>query len=303
MPLQGRNPQAPQAPARGVVVGRFCIVLLALLFVPAAVAHVGPPDAPPEAFCIVVIEPLDGFRLLRVTVDEDLKAAAKQADWQAANVNGDGTLSPQEQEGFRAGSLRFWPGGLDMGNHSVYLQPGAPYTTFTAVRPVYATTWRHVGHGYYEDRVSSHSGVEQGAPVDFGQFETQAVREYGYHVSSPLSRMTLHGGANMTANLTTDTVRHEEGRPVIETVIVKAPEHWIITHIQGLGYNGTFDRIVNDASVQIRGFDTSSPWTIDFLDPNADEEMGKVQGGPGFEVAFLLIGIVPLVWLLRRRET
>jgi len=277
-----------------------------VLFLVPAAAHVGPIEEPPEAFCIVVIEPTDAFRLVRITVDEELKTDAKDEAWSVANANGDATLSPQEMEGFRMGTLRFWPGGNDMGNRSVWLTPDAPYERFSPVKPVYASTWRHVGHGFYEDAVSTHTGAARGEAVGFDQFETQAVREYAYHVAGQISRMTLHGGREAPENLSIDTTGTPQPKPVIEYVVIRAPEGWLIRNVQGYGYGGAFELDFNNETVELRGFDTSAPWSIEYVHPEAEENLSYIGGTPPFPgpaggLIGVAVGLLPLAWLRRRK--
>lgn len=291
----------PVVPLRPVAFPLF-LTASVLLVLPAA-AHVGPIEAPPEAFCIVVIEPTDSFRLVRITVDEKLKADAKQDSWDVANANGDASLSAQELEGFRQGTLQFWPGGREMGNRSVWLTPDAPYERFSSIRPVYASTWRHVGHGFYADAVSTHTGATRGDAVGFDEFETQAVREYAYHVMGQISRMTVHGGQAMAENLSIDTTGTPQPKPVIEYVVVKAPEGWRIRHIQGYGYGGLFALDFNNETVELRGFDTSAPWSIQYVHPEADENLSAIDGpGPSGLLA-VLVGMMPLAWWRRRQHS
>jgi hypothetical protein len=283
-----------------------CILLvLAAIFLAAPAAAHGPPpgtEPPPEAFCVVVIQPEDGFRQVRITVDENLTARAKAEAWQAANLNGDGLVSPQEGEAFRYATLQFWPGGLGMGNRSVYLEPGAPYTTATPMRPVYAASWRHIGHGFYEDDRSPHTGLSSTDSVPLAALETQAVREYGFHVGDDFSRMSVHGGdENATAGLGVDSQGHVS-RPVIEYVVVRAPPGWVVATVTGHTYNGTFTRHGEGDTLQVAGFDTSLPWRIDFFSPEADKRLSDL-GSPGFEVWGLPLALIVagLARLRRRR--
>lgn len=282
------------------------VLALQLMLAPAVSAH--PPERPlaesqPEAFCIVVIEPLDDFRQVRITVDEDLSAPAKAAAWRQANINNDTVVSPQEAEGFRYSTIKFWPGGLELGNKSLALEPGAPYTQATPIRPVYAATWRHPGHGFYEDAVSTHTGLSKDAPVTFDQFETQAVREYGFQVTGDMSRFNLRGAdPTFAGNLSVDSKVYVS-RPIVEYVIIKAPPGWVVNSATGWGYNGSFTRNENTDRMEIRGFDTSLPWTISFLNPDAEIRLHDT-GSPGLGPLFLLLAcLLPLAWLRRRGRT
>ncbi|MEA3191353.1 MAG: hypothetical protein QOD77_1935 [Thermoplasmata archaeon] len=269
-------------------------VLVAAVLAPSVAA-----EAPPDAFCIVVIEPTDGFRQVRITVDEDLNETARQSSWADVDLNGDGRASQAEAEAFRYGTLKLWPGGLDMGNKSLFLAPGAPYTTATPIRPVYATTWRHLGHGFYDEPAQAHDGSTLGAEVPFADFETQAVREYGFHVAHDFSRMTLHGAQpNATAGLPTDSAV-EVSKPVIESVVVRAPAGWVVQEVVGVGYNGTFTRTGDQPTMELQGFDTSSPWQIRFFNPEADKRLGHLDG-PGLEAPAALAALAAAVAVTAR---
>lgn len=272
--------------------------LLALCVFPSlVVAHVppaGPIEEPPDAFCIVVIEPLDGFRQVRITVDENLTALAKRESFGLADANGDGLVNAQEGEGFRLSTLRFWSGGLGMGNKSLYLGPGAPYTEYTPVRPVYAVTWRHPGHGYYKDPISVHTGLAKNASVGFDQFETQAVREYAFSTPDGVSRISLHGGLQAdTDRLRIDSNITYLPRPQPEYVVIQAPAGWQIQTVRGFGYNGSFELTGPKPRMEIRGFDTSARWSVDFVDPVLDKKLGYLGDpalGPMAVFGLLLAG-------------
>jgi len=225
-----------------------------------------------------------------------------EADFAAADQDQDGVLSPQEQDAWRLASLQFWPAGQGMGNRSLALEFAAPYEKFNPVRPVYAVTWRHVGHGLYEDPVSPHTGVARGDPVNRTQFETQAVREYAYQVTNEsFSRVTLRGGTNVTA-LPIDAVGTPLPRPIVETVLVKAPAGWHVRQVKGYGYNATpFTRQADDAQVEIRGFDTSAPWEVEYVNPSLDAKLGDL-GGPSVGPIVLALAVLATAWVVRRRQ-
>lgn len=271
--------------------------------VPAVPAVADLPEAQPAPFCIVVIEPLDDFRQVRITVDEELTEPSKDAAWRQADLNGDGIVSSQEGVAFRHATLAFWPGGEGLGNRSLALRLAAPYTDATPIKPVYAATWRHLGHGFYEEAASSHTGAAKSDPVAFGGFETQAVREYGFHMPNDISTITLRGAdPTFAANLSMDSAV-QVSKPVIEYVVVRAPPGWIVRSVTGVGYNGTFHITGDGSTLEIPGFDTSSPWEVTFRNPELEERLAYI-GSPGMELPAVFAGsAIALAALRFRRRT
>lgn len=306
----------------------FTIVLASLALVPMSSAHppVVPLDAPqPAAFCIVVIQPLDGFRAVRITVDEELTPSRKQADFDAADADEDGSVTPEEADAFQRSTTEFWKGGLGMGNESLSLRASGEtrpfYTGYREVRPVYGVTWRHLGHGFYEEAVSSHTGEAKDAAATFATFETQQVREYGFQVADDITSVTLYGADEgrlygLDSNVTV------ESQAVEEYVIVQAPAGWHIRSVTGQNYTGPFSKQGPAERLDIAGFDTMAPWSIAFskgsvaevvppppapppppvvLPATATEGLGTTTAKPAPAPAFVAALAVGVAGLLRRQ--
>ncbi len=256
------------------------LALLLASFIPTATAHAPPEDIPPDAFCIVVVKPLDGFRQVRITVDQELDNATRDASWAAANTDGNTYVSSDERLAFANETLQFFPQGRNMGNHSVvvFVASGDGYAPSKLAHPVYATTWRQVGHGFYNVGVSPHTGLSQAEPVYFPDFETQAVREYAFGVTDEAARVTLKGGY---ADDAFDPPPYVPGSPVvaIEYVVIEAPPGWHISSVRGFGYDGEFTNYTSTDRLEIRGFNTKAPWTISY-DRNVTFVTPPIETGP-----------------------
>ncbi len=282
-----------------VVALAFPCLLFAL---PGVSGHAAPEGVSPDAFCIVVIEPLEGFSLVRITVDENLTAEAKAQFFAMADrypeIDGVEAVSPDEARAYTQTTMRFWNDGLGMEKESLHMTPGSIDRTWKSIRPVYATTWRQVGHGFYDTTAS-----EPAEPVVFEDFETQKVREYSFHVMGALSEVTLYGAnPNATAKLgPVPDPQYEEVHYTIEYVVIRAPPGWRIAQVTGVTYTGPFVRTPNSERIDIAGFDTSQPWTIRFVNPDADTNGGAAGSpGPGMVWLAAVVLVVALVNVRRK---
>lgn len=269
-----------------------CLLLLvALAATPAA------SDPPADAFCVILIEPSADFRLIRVLVDEDTSLEEREALWPSVDVDGNGVISEVEQDAFRWANTTGWSHVEELGVKAVFLQPNAPYTLSPPQKPVYAATWRQVGHVFHQQEYELPDQLTR--PVEL---ETQEVREFGFQLDAGRSsRFTLSGGRDLAGqNLSAAPTYDEQGRPVIEYVVIKAPKGWIVELVEGQSYNGSIFLRPGKRTVDVPAFDTKSPYNITFLNPSLDKELGKIEGPAP---AALLIGLGLLGAAAMRRRT
>lgn len=243
---------------------------------------------PPDAFCVIVIEGLDDFRLVRVTVDEDTNLTQRQALWTTVDLDADGAITPEEAEAFRRGGVALWPRQEALGNRSLQLM--LPDQVHPSGRPLYAATWRQVGHTFHHQNYTLPLVL-----TDALDLETQEVREFSFAPIENLGARILIGGSDLTG----PPVRPSP--PVaIEYVVVRAPAGWQITYLTGFGYDGYISRSVNAAEIDLPGFDTKRPFSIQFnrVEPASHESDGIPAPGP-----MALVGAIASALLLARRHS
>lgn len=266
------------------------VAALAALAVPAAASP------PADAFCVILFEPSPDFRLVRVTVDEETTVEQRAALWPDVDLDGNGVVSPVEKDGWRWSQTQAFPRGDGLGNRSLMLWPDAPYTKSPAQAPVYATTWRQVGHVFHNIDYEL-----PGQLTRVEELETQEVREYGFDLlDGKSSRFSLIGGAD-PGNASTGPRYEEQGRPVIEYVVVKAPKGWVVERIDGLTYDGPFLLMPDEREVDVPAFDTKAPYNITFLNKRLDEELGEIEG-PAPVAVLTGLGLLAATAVRRRRQ-
>jgi hypothetical protein len=285
-------------------------VALAVLLLPTALAA----EPGEDPFCIVVIEPLDDFRLVRVSVDEELNATTQAEFWALADANHDNALTRAEAEAFRQGQLRIFPGEMSLGPKALLLTatPSEPRT----VRAIHATSWRQVGHGYY-----AHQKPLE-AVTSSASLETQEIREYSFRTPADATHVLIQGGLALSdtelavyptepgavtvppvpppngyTNCTPGGVSccDENGSCAVEEfVTVKAPPGWRIAHVQGHSYGTAVSVDVDAATYDLPAFDTKSPFTITYV-----KEAGDDRGSP-LAAPWPLLGVLVAALALAR---
>lgn len=273
------------------------IIVLPAMALAIFAAPIASADPPADAFCVILIEPNADFSLLRVVVDEDTSLEEREELWPSVDVDGNGIISKVEQDAFRWSHTQGWPDVEELGLKAVALQPNAPYTLSPEQKPVYAATWRQVGHVFHKQEYELPDQLTR--PVEL---ETQEVREFGFQLDpGRSSRFTLTGGRDLEGlNLTSAPRYDDQGRPVIEYVVVKAPKGWVVEMVQGRSYDGDISLAPNEREVDVPAFDTSSPYTIVFLNPELDEELGKIEG-PAPVAVLTGLGLLGAAGIRRRR--
>lgn len=277
---------APRIVAMGVLVGL-------VLGVPTATAN-----PPADAFCVILIEPNADFTRLTISVDENTTLEDRAALWPSVDLDENKVISPTEKEAFRWANTNVFGRDGDVGIKAVTLLPGAPYLTSQPQKPVYTTIWRQIGHVFHHQDYVLPERLTSTA-----ELETQEVREFGFELEpGRASRYTLSGGENLTGNLSATPTYIDQPRPVVEYVVIRAPEGWIVDRIEGRSYNGTFVLTPGTPSVDVPAFDTKSPYAIMFVNPVFDQDLGKIAGGSGLDAVAFIATLAAAVILVRRRR-
>lgn len=268
------------------------VLAAGLAFVPLAAA-----DPPADAFCVILIEPNADFSLVRVLVDEDTTLAQREDLWPTVDLDGDGVVSPLEKDGFRWSTTKGTTNATELGPKEVTLQPNAPYTLSPEQKAVYAVTWRQVGHVFHKQEYVLPERLTR--PVEL---ETQEVREFGFQLEEGRSsRFTLQGGRDTAGlNLSAAPRYDEQGRPVIEYVVIQAPKGWVVELVEGRSYNGTISLRPGEREVDVPAFDTSSPYKVVFVNPKLEEKLGELEG-PAPVAILTGLGLLAFAGVRRRR--
>lgn len=232
------------------------VVPLALLAVAGAASSAPPADA----FCVILIEALDGMQGVRVLVDEETTPEQRAALFPAIDTDGDGAVTRSEGDAWRRHNLRLHNGtdGLPAVQR-VWLRPADADGDGA---PLYVAATRQVGHTFHKQ------DHQQPWPVTESiDLETQALREFSYPVVEGAAVFELLGGddgsAPATSTSTTTTAYGASATP--EYVVVRAPEGWLVGRVQGRDYAGPIDTQPQAREVDLPAFDTKSPFTITFV--------------------------------------
>ncbi len=266
--------------------------LVALLLAPVAGA-----EPPADAFCVILIEPSADFSLVRVLVDEETTLAQREELWPQVDRDGDGEVSPVEKDAFRWSTTASHANQTALGVKAITLRPNAPYTSSPEQAPVYAALWRQVGHVFHKQDYELPDHLTN--PVEL---ETQEVREFGFQLDAGRSsRFTLQGGRDVSGlNLSAAPRYDEQGRPVIEYVVIKAPKGWVVEFVQGRSYDGGVSLAPDEREVDVPAFDTKSPYTIVFVNPKLEKELGELEG-PAPVAMMVGLGLLGAAAVRRRR--
>ncbi|MBI2077325.1 MAG: hypothetical protein HYT80_02985 [Euryarchaeota archaeon] len=270
------------------------LVVFSLLAAPAA------SSPPADAFCVVLIAPSPDFSRITISVDQETSLQERADLWPSVDLDGNGVVSAVEKEAFRWAQTTLHANQSDLGPHAIVLRPDAPYTKAPIQRPVYATTWRQVGHVFHKQAYQLPDKLTQTS-----ELETQEIREFGFELEAGRSsRIILSGGRNVTAygNLSAAPSYTDLPKPVIEYVVIRAPEDWLVERVEGHSYNGSFVVAPGKQEIDLPGFDTERPYNISFLNPGLDKKLGDI-GSPGPGVAALLVGVIAAAWAVRFGRT
>lgn len=277
---------------------RLALPLTSLVVAFVALAPAGAAEPPADAFCVILFEPSPDFSRVRILVDEDSSLEERAALWPSVDLDRNGVISVVEKEAFRWSNTKVFPNVTDLGIKAITLRPEAPYTKSPPQKPVYATTWRQIGHVFHQRDYKLPERLTQTS-----ELETQEVREFGFELEpGRSSRFTVFGGREpLGPNLSAAPSYTEQPRSVIEYVVVRAPEGWLVQRIEGASYNGTFVLSPNQQSVDVPAFDTKRPYNITFVNPDLEKRLGADDTpGPGALLLLLALGALALARGRRR---
>lgn len=283
------------------------------LAVAATPAHAAPPA---DAFCVILVEGIDDFRIVRVTVDLETNLTQREALFEQVDTDGDGTVTPAEQETFQQGTVEVWENATRLGLRGLEMAAGDGAWQWNAPA-LYATTWTQVGHTFHKQNHTQPSTVTE--PADL---ETQEVREVRFtHQHTPMV-VKVSGGTNLTdrprSPTSTGLSSSYSQTAVIEYVVVRAAPGWLVDSVSGSGYEGEVWVPVNAPEVDLPAFDTKRPFWLDFYrqaaesppnDGTATVTVREVvtvtgsdvdRGSPALPLALLAAGLAAAA-LIRRR--
>lgn len=226
------------------------VVVLAALAAVAAPVQAAPPA---DAFCVILIEGVDGFRLVRVTVDEETNLTEREALFGELDLDADGRVTTVEGERFRRRSVEARSGPFTNSTHHLQLLvetgDGSGGTVRSTHVALHHAVWRQVGHTFHKQDHTQPWPVEE--PIDL---ETQEVREASFAPGDAADRVVIDGGEpiELPPNV------------AIEYVVVRAPPGWTVARVQGYTYEGWIDVAPNATEADIPSLDTKRPYTIAF---------------------------------------
>ncbi|HET6398560.1 MAG TPA: hypothetical protein VFH47_03290 [Candidatus Thermoplasmatota archaeon] len=275
---------------------RLARLLLATAFGLAAMALLPQAAAapPPDAFCVIVIEADDGFRTVRVIVDEETTIEERGELWPSVDVDGDGSITPAEAEAFRVANLQLLPRQDGIGAKATVLESASDGGRRTH-GPLYAAFWRQVGHTFHQRDYRLPDVL-----TDVADLETQEVREYRYDIHAVPQEVVLRGGDELGRLLDPRIApptppTPTEPRVVVEYVVVRAPPGWLVASVEGWAYDAPVRLEPHARSVDIPALDTSKPWTVRYVPEGED---GR---GAGSLPSLALVAALALAVASRRR--
>jgi len=224
-----------------------------VLLLPGAAA-----EPPADAFCVITIQPLDDFRIVRVVVDQETNLTQREELFPVVDADGDGAIIPREKDQFRHATAQVHPDTTSLGVKDIRLD-SLEAQSQPPIRALHAATWREVGHTFHQRNYTTPPIIM--APVDL---ETQEVREFRFAWEQPagtLDRVMLVGGNQSMPPMPRPT---PTAQPVIEYVVIRAPQGWRVQEVSGSSYDGPFFQRHDAQVVDVPAFDTKLPYTILF---------------------------------------
>lgn len=222
------------------------LVLLAALAVPSQA------EPPPDAFCVILFEGFDDFRLFRTTVDQETTLEEREALFTQLDRDGDGKVTLPENAAFQRETMEVRNGTFADPAHHLTLRTGH-YPAEVPTAPLHTAVWRQVGHTFHKQNHTQPWPVRE--PVDL---ETQQVREASFPALQEVQTVFLQGGdIPAPPPSRTNTVTPEY-------VVIRAPPGWVVTAISGSDYQGPVTLEPNSTEVDVPAFNTKSPYRMTF---------------------------------------
>ena len=259
---------------------RGALLLLAVLIVPTVAAQEGDP------LCIIFFEPSADFRLVDVNADLILTPEERENLSARVDADADGFITAQEVSSFENGTtLEITGPASEYGERLLYMDGNLPtrMTVYTKLR-----NWT----GPVEE-------ARKGVVSELREYHTQPANDVGH---------ILTGGLYAVP----DSFARQ--RPVIETIVINAPEGWVVWSVghtpqpEGNGTSSPSPYPTSSAtkyeqkSVKISAFDIRRQYSVSFA--KEGEDPTRVQGGGMPDVAPLLVvaAIAALALVVRRRR-
>lgn len=238
----------PLARVRVLLLIGFVCALVPALPVAGAQGDVG------EELCVIFITPEADFRRIEIVQDLILTENEVEEMMRDADTDDDGNVTTEEVDAYEAASARSLPHDA-LGEKSLLVDDRPPGNTVISLRL---------------------TGFE--GPVD-GSRKVLAseVRDYTFSETPAQSAHFVEGGS----------AAQYDPQPVVETVVITAPERWVVWSVNGTEYR--------EESVTIRGFDTRTSFEIVFAREGTTPPEPPVEDrwtipGPG-SVAPLVIAL------------
>lgn len=290
------------------------------LAVVAAPAHAAPPA---DAFCVILIEGLDDFRTVRVLVDEETTVEERAALFPEVDRDGDGQVTRDEADQWRFHGTTTYPRLEGLDEVRAVRASGTVDGETRGLAPLFAATWRQVGHTFHKQ------DHEQPWPVvEAADLETQEAREFRFPADAA-TEIVLSGGLPRSTTTSASTTASTSSSPTgptstsntvtIEYVVVRAPPGWRVAHVEGYTYDGMVSQSYDgvQSEVDLPAFDTKSSYQLRFEKvqsgavtssttsgtPTTD---GPSDGGefsiPNVAVGALVMALAMLAVLVARRR-
>jgi hypothetical protein len=239
--------------------------LLGPLVVWALLVALLPPvtaEPPPDAFCVITIQPSEDFLNVRYIIDEETSMEDREALWPQVDTDGDGRVTPVEKDAFRRSQIRFHANASALGVQTIHLAVSGSY--LNQQTPLYATTWREIGHAFHQRNYHTPPTI-----TEVSDLETQGIRDFrfAFELTGELRAVTLYGGSDPSAPpapTTTSTTTTGPQTVVIEYVVIRAPVGWVVNWVAGYTYDGQFSNHYQAQVVDVPAFDTKRPYSISF---------------------------------------
>lgn len=263
--------------------------LLAIVIMPTVAAQGDP-------LCIIFFEPSADFRLIDVKADLILTPEERENISAAVDADHDNMITAAEVSTYEnSTTLELGTDASAYGERMLYID-GNPPTGMTAYTKLRDWT------GPIEE-------ARKGVVSEFREYRMTPGSDVGH---------ILTGGLYAVPD---SFSRH---RPVIETIVINAPEGWVVWEVSHApqpptpptpsdgntsatsypSYYPTSPTVTSERylrqSVQISSFDIRRSYSVSFA--KEGEDPMQVRGGPGFEPILALAAIAAVAFVVRRRR-
>lgn len=252
---------------------RVLLPLLGLaLLLPLASAQGGDP------LCIIFVEPEEDFSVVRMRADLILDQEERGNVSAAVDEDADGTLTAAEVAAYEATRELTLRAVADMGDRVLFLDGNSPRELVVRVK---LSNWTGPIETARNGTVTEHREYRMGAvPYDYEHALSGGLGAHPYRIP----------------------------KPVVEVVIVNAPEGWLVTSVSQVGSDNVTTSPSyptgnlfsgSQRSVRLDGFDLHSSYAMTFR----DETPTYPKGSPGFGAVLVVAALsgLALAWRRARR--